>query len=133
MAEYKAEETLVIEVGSEYVTKSKPFKVKAKLSESFEIVKSFKKIVIGKGIVEVGGDAFSRCGSLCEIDLAEVKEIGDRAFERCSALTSFTLPTGITKIGDGTFYACTGRRLAKANAHLQELTHIEGKNVCFYF
>ena len=34
MAEYKAEEILTIEVGSEFVTKSKPFKVKAKLHEA---------------------------------------------------------------------------------------------------
>ena len=34
--------------------------------------------------------------------------IGTCAFEGCSRLTSLTLPAGITSIGDGAFYRCSG-------------------------
>ncbi|MBO7406931.1 MAG: leucine-rich repeat domain-containing protein, partial [Clostridia bacterium] len=107
MAEYKAEETLVIEVGSEYVTKSKPFKVQTKLSNILKGIRNFKKIVIGKNIVAIGEAAFAGCGNLCEIDLAEVAEIGARAFERCAALKGITLPKSVKEIGCGVFAGCT--------------------------
>ena len=61
MADYKADEILVIEKGTEYVTKSKPFKVKAKLSEILPGIRSgIKKIVIGDGIVAIGDKRVSQ-------------------------------------------------------------------------
>jgi len=64
MAEYTAEETLVIEVGSEYVSKSKPYKVKSKIGKK---IQGIKKIVIGKGISSISESAFVDCASLCEV------------------------------------------------------------------
>ena len=76
MAEYKAEEILVIEPGAECVTKSKPFNLKSKLNEALP---GIKKIVIGKNIVD----------------------IGESAFAGCTSLTEAAIPKNVTRIGGG--------------------------------
>ena len=37
-----------------------------------------------------------------------VTSIGDWAFEGCSGLTSLTIPSGVTSIGDRAFEGCSG-------------------------
>ena len=39
---------------------------------------------------------------------SSVTEIGDYAFEGCSGLTSLTIPSSVTSIGDAAFYGCSG-------------------------
>ena len=39
---------------------------------------------------------------------SSVTEIGDRAFYGCIGLTSLTIPSGVTSIGNYAFYECTG-------------------------
>ena len=38
-----------------------------------------------------------------------VTSIGDNAFAACRYLTSVTIPTGVTSIGDGAFDYCSSR------------------------
>ena len=53
MAEYTEKDILIIEAGSKYVTKVKPYKVINRISKTFPELKSVKKLVIGKEIVEI--------------------------------------------------------------------------------
>ena len=54
-------------------------------------------------------NAFDSCSGLTSITLPSgVTEIGDCAFVRCSGLTSITLPSGVTKIGNSAFAHCSG-------------------------
>lgn len=81
MAEYRAEEILVIEPGSEFVTRYKPFKVKSKLCEALPgMLAGIRKIVIGKNIAVIGESAFAGCEELCEVEISDgVTEIGANA------------------------------------------------------
>ena len=68
--EYSAEETLVIEVGSEYTMESKPNVIKEKLSDTVDAIqKGIKKLIIGKGIQQIGDEAFRECRDLHEANL----------------------------------------------------------------
>ena len=53
----------------------------------------------------IGASAFKQCNKLDSVDLTTVEEIGDEAF-RNTALTSVTMSSKLTKIGQGAFYAC---------------------------
>ena len=107
MAEYKAEEILVIEPGSKCVTDSEPFEVKSQLLGT-GVLTGIKKVVVGKGITAVRRYAFAGCGELCEVGISEgVAEIGSGAFEGCPNLTEVVIPKSVTKIGEEPFKGCT--------------------------
>ena len=89
------------------------------------------KIVVGKGIKNIGGYAFGGdtglkkislsseitsideyafmyCTNLTSIKIPEnVKSIGIQAFDRCASLTSVTIPSSVTSIGARAFEECT--------------------------
>ena len=57
----------------------------------------------------IGGYAFYGCSSLTSLTLpSNVTKIGESAFEGCSSLTSLTLPSSVTEIGRSAFYGCSG-------------------------
>ena len=57
-------------------------------------------------IVAVGITAFSSCRNLTQIDLPDsITSIDKGSFNKCYALTSFTMPAGVTDFG-GNFKAC---------------------------
>ena len=57
----------------------------------------------------IGGYAFYGCSSLTSLTLpSNVTKIGESAFEGCSSLTSLTLPSSVTSIGSSAFYGCSG-------------------------
>lgn len=56
----------------------------------------YSGVVIIPGIIEINGITYSVCG------------IGIRAFSNCPALTSVTIPDGVTSIGGNAFLGCTG-------------------------
>ena len=57
----------------------------------------------------IGYCAFWGCSGLTSVTIpSSVTEIGDGAFQHCSGLTSVTIPSSVTKIGDGAFQHCSG-------------------------
>ena len=55
----------------------------------------------------IGGYAFYGCSSLTSLTLpSNVTKIGESAFEGCSSLTSLTLPSSVTEIGRSAFKGC---------------------------
>jgi hypothetical protein len=93
---------------------------------------SIKKVVIEKGVTNIGTYAFYDCPSLTSITIPNtvtnigmfafrncselnsitipnsVTIIGKEAFEKCSRLTSITIPNSVTSIGEGAFCECSG-------------------------
>ena len=56
----------------------------------------------------IGGYAFYGCSSLTSLTLpSNVTKIGESAFEGCSSLTSLTLPSSVTEIGRSAFEGCS--------------------------
>jgi hypothetical protein len=60
-------------------------------------------------MVSIGSNAFSGCSALTSVSIpAGVTTIGSDAFAGCSGLTSVTIPAGVTTIGSSTFSGCSG-------------------------
>ncbi len=58
---------------------------------------------------KIGDCAFFGCSALTSLTLPSgVTEIGNYAFSDCSGLTSLTLPSGVTEIGNYAFSDCSG-------------------------
>ena len=52
---------------------------------------------------------FAGCSGLTSLTIPSgVTSIGDRAFKDCSGLTSLTIPSGVTSIGESAFLDCSG-------------------------
>ena len=57
----------------------------------------------------LGIAAFSGCSGLTSLTIPSgVTSIGESAFAVCSGLTSLTIPSGVTSIGEWAFYGCSG-------------------------
>ena len=104
---------------------------------SFANCTSLKKITIGNSVTEIGDDAFWGCSSLTSVTIGNsVTKIGGSAFYGCSSLekfygkfasadnrcliidgvfhsfapsglTTYTIPDGVTSIGDWAFASCS--------------------------
>ena len=58
---------------------------------------------------KLGNWAFYGCSGLTSLTIPSgVTSIGEDAFEGCSGLTSLTIPSGVTSISDGAFEYCSG-------------------------
>jgi hypothetical protein len=112
--------------------------------EAFYACTSLTSITIGNGVTSIGNGAFSYCSSLTTIEVGAgnlnytgingvlfnkektvlltypagktgdnytipdgVTSIGDEAFYSCTSLTSITIPDSVTSIGDFAFENCT--------------------------
>ncbi len=107
-------------------------------NSAFYNCKSLASITIPEGVTSIGNEAFLECTSLAEFrgkfasedgcclivddvfkhfapksELTEytipdgVTSIGNWAFYKCTSLTSITIPDGVISIGDWAFYACS--------------------------
>ena len=66
-----------------------------------------KKVVIEKGVTNIGNWAFSECNSLTSITIpGNVESIGESAFYSCDNLTDVTLQDGVKSIGNSAFIWC---------------------------
>ena len=66
-----------------------------------------KKVVIEKGVTNIGNWAFSECSSLTSITIpGNVESIGESAFYSCDNLTDVTLQDGVKSIGNSAFIWC---------------------------
>ena len=71
----------------------------------FQYCKSLKSIDLPKGLLEIGGSAFSNSGIESITLPASVERIGDFAFSGCK-IKSIKYPEGVTIIGKNTFSEC---------------------------
>jgi hypothetical protein len=63
----------------------------------------------GYALVSIGNYAFFSCSALTSITIpVGVTSIGDYAFTYCSALASVTIPASVASIGNYAFYYCSG-------------------------
>ena len=68
-----------------------------------------KKVIVAKGITDIGNYAFSNCAALRSVKLSNtVRRIYSYAFYNCKDLTSITIPNSVPNIGNSAFCACTG-------------------------
>ncbi|MGI6248148.1 MAG: leucine-rich repeat protein [Acutalibacteraceae bacterium] len=112
-------------------------------TEAFSSCEALTSITLGNGVASIGGNAFGFCIILASIDVADdnpnyssadgvlfnkdksqliqypignprtsytvpvgVTIIGDSAFDNCLSLTNITIPDGVTSIGDFAFSNC---------------------------
>lgn len=69
---------------------------------------SVEKITVGSGVSEIGWYAFSECENLKEVVLnCQLDALDYGVFYGDKALTTLTLPSGITKIGNYVFQGCS--------------------------
>ena len=102
-----SETPFVLEPGSKYVTKRKPYTVKAIGDYEEFIYDQYSKIIIKEGITKIGKGAFERCTHLKEIILPEgITEICENAFKGCHNLQNIVLPASVKKIGESAFEKC---------------------------
>ena len=67
-----------------------------------------EKVVINKGITNIGKYAFSGCSSLKEITIPNsVTRIREYAFAGCSSLEEITIPNSVTSIESYAFSGCS--------------------------
>ena len=67
-----------------------------------------KKVILSSEITSIDEYAFMYCTNLTSIKIPEnVKSIGIQAFDRCASLTSVTIPSSVTRIGARAFKECT--------------------------
>lgn len=66
-----------------------------------------KKVVIKKGVTDIGHFAFRDCHNLTAVELPNtITVIGGDAFRNCTALKSISLPSAVTDIGGWAFQDC---------------------------
>ena len=70
--------------------------------------KQLIEVVFNKGLQKIRGCAFQECTSLSSITLpSSVTEVGDYAFHNCKQLMEVVMNEGLQKIGVGAFDSCT--------------------------
>ena len=75
-----------------------------------------KKVIIEKGVTNIGKNAFRGCSELAEVHISKtVKKIGDAAFRDCTALTQIDIPDSVNSVGSFAFIGCT--RLTEVHTH----------------
>ena len=61
-------------------------------------------VIVDEGIVQLGSQNFSRCGSLSKVQLPDsLTLIGNNSFLACKSLTEITIPGNVTEIGRYSF------------------------------
>ena len=70
--------------------------------------RNIKKVVIKKGVTNIGEFAFRGCSALTSVTIPNsVTSIGRNAFQKCTSLTSITIPNSVTSIELATFIDCS--------------------------
>lgn len=67
------------------------------------------KVIIKKGVTNVGAYAFGGCGDLKSVTLPNgIESIGEYGFSACPNLKSIKIPSGVKTIGERAFHFCLG-------------------------
>ena len=104
--------------GTLYVIGRGEYNVQSSSASWYSDRSSIKKIVVEKGITNIGTDAFSGCSNVTEVTLNNKGVIGSGAFKDCTSLTRVNIGTevtGFTSASSSTrpFYNCS--KLATIN------------------
>ena len=71
--------------------------------------KTITKVIIEKGVTNIGAHAFRGCSGLTSVTIPEsMQSIDEAAFYECSSLTSVTIPESVTSICAYAFWGCSG-------------------------
>lgn len=90
-----------------------------------------KKVIIEKGVTNIGKNAFRGCSELAEVHISKtVKKIGDAAFRDCTALTQIDIPDSVNSVGSFAFIGCT--RLTEVHTHWKNSYEINFGLFVFY-
>lgn len=76
-----------------------------------------------QNVVEIGDDAFLRCGALRKVGFApdaRLERIGAGAFSETN-LIMFMAPRGLREVGEEAFYLCAGLSYVQLNDCLEVL------------
>ncbi len=84
--------------------------------------KSLKRLVLPKGFLFLGHEAFQGCVFLESVTLPDtLKRIGSNCFCRCIGLKELALPDSVETIGRGAFLGCTALQRVRLPAALRQL------------
>lgn len=90
-----------------------------------------KKVIIEKGVTNIGKNAFRGCSELAEVHISKtVKKIGVSAFQDCTALTQIDIPDSVNSVGSFAFIGCT--RLTEVHTHWKNSYEINFGAFVFY-
>lgn len=79
------------------------------IGENAFFATDIKSMVIPKGVVEIGENAFSNCDKMEELVLFDgLESIGDFAFSGCVSLKKIEIPKSVIQINDTAFSNCIG-------------------------
>ena len=74
----------------------------------YDNLNNIKKVVIEKGVKNIGNYAFFYCSNLTSVEIPNsVTSIGTNSFGQCTALTSVMIPNSVTSIGTYAFNTCS--------------------------
>ncbi len=74
------------------------------LAPWYEYKDMIQVVIVDEGIVQLGSQNFSRCGSLSKVQLPDsLTLIGNNSFLACKSLTEITIPGNVTEIGRYSF------------------------------
>lgn len=97
----------VIQIAETMTIEGKEFTVTSIASTGFSYCYSARKFELPSTITSIGDQAFYYCNLATEIAIPEnVVHIGNKAFYGCP-ITEVIIPSGVTKINNGTFELCT--------------------------
>ncbi len=75
---------------------------------AFSLCGDLASVQIAEGILRIGKEAFLNCERLLSVQIPDsVETLGEGAFKYCRELTSVSLGNGLTQIEKDTFYECT--------------------------
>ena len=73
----------------------------------FDSGSTITNVTVGEGCLEIGKEAFTRCGKLETVNIPNtVTNIGTGAFSMCRTLPRIDIPGSVKVIGDSAFAAC---------------------------
>ena len=86
------------------------------------LIHSVKKIVVGKGITDIGTNAFYYFDEVTSVTLPNtLKTIGIAAFSQCYNIKSITIPDSVTELKQWAFQSCSGFTSFTIPAGVQEI------------
>ena len=90
-----------------------------------------KKVIIEKGVTNIGGNAFKGCVNLAEVHISKtVNRIEYSAFQGCTALTKIDIPNSVLFVGSSAFAGC--RKLQEVHTHWKNPNEIIFGQLVFY-